>query len=372
MSKQTTALETLLVHAGREPEADGAVGSALSPSTTYVRDAGPHVYSRYSNPTRDRFEAAIAAIEGARQSFAFASGMAAASAVFNLLKPGDHLLLGEDCYHGVRRYLQDELLPKGIEFSLVDTTDIGSLAAAVRPTTRMIWFETPSNPQLRVTDLGALAAWAGDHELITVCDSTLAPPIIQRPLARGIDISMHSATKFIGGHSDLLAGVVSCHDEELAEAIGRWQGNAGAVPSAFDCWLLLRSLSTLSVRVRQQCDSALRVASWLAGHPEVEKVFYPGLAGAEGHEVAATQMVGFGGLLSFCLRGDEERARKLAQRTRLFIEATSLGGVESLIEHRASIEGEHRRSPDNLLRLSIGLEHVDDLLADLEAAIASL
>lgn len=369
MSEKKIHQDTELVHAGRHPEESGGLVSDIAPSTTFVRDAGAHVYSRYSNPTRDRLEAAMATLEGGGESIAFASGMAAVTAVFELLEPGQHLIIGEDAYHGVARLLDTHFARRGIGVDFVDTRDTDSVDAARRPETKLLWFETPSNPQLRISDLATLSRWAQEHGIISACDSTLAPPVMQQPLAFGVDLVMHSATKFLGGHSDLLGGFVTTARPELAERIRAWQANAGAVPSAFDAWLLLRSLSTLGVRVRQQCASAQRIAGWLAEHPAVATVFYPGLPQHPGHDLARRQMRAFGSMLSILVKGDEAKARKVASATRIFTEATSLGGVESLIEHRASIEGAQRRSPENLLRLSIGLEHPDDLLADLEQAL---
>lgn len=369
MSEKIFHQATEIVHAGREPENSGALASDIAPSTTFVRDAGAHVYSRYSNPTRDRLEKAIAILEGGGESAAFASGMAAVTAVFELLEPDQHVIVGEDAYHGVARLLENHFTRRKIAVDYVDTRDLDAVEAARRSETALLWFETPSNPQLRISDLAALGAWARKHGIVSACDSTLAPPVLQQPLMYGIDIVMHSATKFLGGHSDLLGGFVTTNEPGLANRIRDWQGNSGAVPSAFDAWLLLRSLSTLDVRVRQQCESAQKIAEWLAEHPAIETVFYPGLPQHPGHDLARRQMRGSGGLLSVLIRGDEALARRIAASTRLFTEATSLGGVESLIEHRASVEGAQRRSPENLLRLSIGLEHADDLIDDLDQAL---
>ncbi|MBW3567289.1 MAG: PLP-dependent aspartate aminotransferase family protein, partial [Proteobacteria bacterium] len=239
----------------------------------------------------------------------------------------------------------------------------------VMPETKLVWLESPSNPQLKITDLAATGAFARDRGLLTACDATLASPALQRTLDFDIDIVMHSSTKYIGGHSDLLGGVLATRNPEIAGRLRSWQIDAGAVPSAFDCWLILRSLPTLSLRVARQAASAARIAEWLNEQTAIENVFYPGLASHTGHDVAKRQMQAFGGVVSFQLRGDERAALAFAATTRLFAQATSLGGVESLIEHRASVEGAQRRSPDNLLRMSVGLEHADDLIADLERTL---
>ena len=347
MSEKKIHQDTALVHAGRHPEDSGALVADISPSTTFVRAAGKHVYSRYSNPTRDRLESAIATLEGGDHSFAFASGMAAVTAVFELLEPGQHVLVGEDAYHGVARLLERHFLRRGISVDYIDTRDLDAVEAARKPETRLLWFETPSNPQLRITDVVALSNWAKANGILSACDSTLAPPVIQQPLALGVDIVMHSATKFLGGHSDLLGGLVTTSDSEVAEHFRDWQGNSGAVPSSFDAWLLLRSLSTLGVRVRQQSMNAQVIAEWLAEHPAIETVFYPGLPQHPGHDLAQRQMRTFGSMLSVLVKGDEARSREVASATRIFTEATSLGGVESLLDHRASLEGAQRRTPEN-------------------------
>lgn len=375
MSYEKLHPETLAVHAGREPEAgDAGLAPAIKPATTYLRDAaggypGGHQYARYSNPTRDRLEAALAVLEGGGEALAFASGMAAVSAVFAQLVPGDHAIVSADAYHGVIRFLGNWLKPRDVGITFCDTTRPDEIQKHLMPETKLVWLESPSNPLLKITDLAATAALARERGVLSVCDATLASPALQRTLDFGIDIVMHSSTKFLGGHSDLLGGVLVTRHAEIAAALRSWQGDAGAAPSAFDCWLLLRSLPTLPVRIARQSASAQRIAEWLSERSDVEKVFYPGLPSHPGHALAQRQMSACGGVLSFQLRGDEARARAFASATRLFLQATSLGGVESLVEHRASIEGAHRRSPENLLRLSVGLEHPDDLIGDLEHAL---
>lgn len=368
-------IETLAVHGGREAEAgDNGLAPAIRPATTFLRGndggyPGGHQYSRGSNETRHRLERALAALEGGGEAMAFASGMAAVNAVFAQLAPGDHAVVSADAYHGVIRFAKNWLIPRGIGVTFCETTDAAAVAAQLQPETRLVWIESPSNPELKIADLAGIASLARERGILTACDATLASPALQRTLDHGIDIAMHSSTKFIGGHSDLLGGVLAMRDAELAARLRTWQCDAGAVPSAFDCWLLLRSLPTLPLRVMQQSESARQIATWLSEQNAVERVFYPGLATHPGHETAARLMRAFGGVVSVLVRGGEQAARAVASSTRVFAEATSLGGVESLIEHRASVEGAERRSPANLLRLSIGLEHPDDLIADLAQAL---
>lgn len=378
MRDSSSRFETLAVHAGREPEpGDNGLAPAFKPATTFLRDAhgdypGGHQYSRGSNPTRVRLESALAELEGGGLAFCFASGMAAASAMFALLEPGQHAIVSADAYHGVSRFIENWLKPRNVDISFCDTTRLDVIAAEMQPETRLLWLESPSNPLLRITDLAAAAEFGRRHGVITACDATLASPALQRTLDFGIDVVMHSSTKYLGGHSDLLGGVLATRDTAIAERLSSWQVDAGAVPSAFDCWLLLRSLPTLPVRIARQSGSAASIAQWLVEQSAVEAVFYPGLASHPGHDIACRQMQSGGGVLSFLVRGDESAARRFAASTRVFQQATSLGGVESLVEHRASVEGAQRRSPGNLLRLSVGLEHVDDLVADLAQAFTQV
>lgn len=368
-------LETLAVHAGHEPEAgDHGLAPAFKPATTFLRDAdggfaAGHQYARASNPTRARLEAALALLEGGGEALCFGSGMAAINAVFAQLAPGDHAIVSGDAYHGVIRFIDEWLRPRDVHVSFCDTSDIGSIAERLRPQTRLLWLESPSNPELKITDLAAVARLVRERGILTACDATLATPVLQQTLDHGIDVVMHSSTKYLGGHSDLLGGVLATRDARTAERLRAWQLDGGGVPSAFDCWLLLRSLATLPLRVRQHCESARRIANWLSEQKAVEKVFYPGLATHPGHDIAKRQMQDSGGMVSFLFRGSEDETRAVASRTRVFQQATSLGGVESLIEHRASVEGAQRRSAHNLLRLSVGLEHADDLVADLAQAL---
>ncbi len=369
-------IETTAVHAGRAADpATGAVTPSITLSTTFQRAQdgsfpSGFVYTRADNPNRAALETALAALEGGAAAFAFSSGMAAVDAAFRTLQPGDHIVLGDDLYHGVRHLIKGMYAGWGVAFTFVDMTDLDAVRAALRPNTRAVWVETPSNPSLKIVDLPAVIALAHDAGAWCGVDNTWATPVCQRPLEVGADVVMHSTTKYIGGHSDVLGGCLVLREAgEMAARISGIQRGAGAVPSPFDCWLLLRSLSTLPVRVRAQTDSALQIASFLAAHPAVDRVHYPGLPTHPGHATAARQMHGFGAMLSFEVRGGREAAFRLASRLQIITRATSLGGVESLIEHRRSIEGDDSPTPDNLLRLSVGLEHADDLIDDLRAAL---
>jgi cystathionine gamma-synthase len=316
-------------------------------------------------------EACLTALEGGTSAMAFASGSAAASTVFQCLKPGEHVICSQDAYHNVLRILREVMTTWSLEVSFVDTSDLDAVKAALTRDTRLIWVESPSNPLLKIVDLAAVADIAHKVSAYAVCDSTFASPVLQRPLALGMDIVMHSATKYLGGHSDVVGGILVAREQgPLAERLRFLQNTGGAVPSPFDCWLLLRGTATLGVRVRAQSDTALKLAHRLEKHPGVEKVLYPGLESHPHHALAKRQMSGFGAMLSFCVRGGENAALRAAGRVKLFTRATSLGGVESLIEHRASVEGPMSHTPKNLLRLSVGLEHPDDLVADLEQALS--
>jgi cystathionine gamma-synthase len=371
-------IETRAIHAGRRIDpATGAVSLPIHLSTTFERSPEGEYplgfsYSREDNPTRRVLEACLADLEGGKQAAVFSSGLAAATALIHGLEPGDHIMAPDDVYWGLRKVIGDVFGKFGLETSYVDMTSLEDVRAAMRPNTRLIWVETPSNPLMKITDLAAIASIArgSGPNAITVCDGTFATPILQRPLDCGIDMVVHSTTKYIGGHSDVVGGaVITRHDNYLFERARRAQHYGGAVPSPFDCWLTLRGIETLPYRVRAHSENGMCVARWLAAHPAVEAVHYPGLAEHPGHQVAARQMSAFGGMLSFQVRGTREDAMRVAARCRLFIRATSLGGTHSLIEHRASVEGPQTRTPQNLLRVSVGLEHPDDLIADLEQAL---
>jgi len=369
-------IETLAVHAGHHPDAaTGAVSPPIYLSTTFAREADgtlPHgfIYARSDNPTRNELERSLAVLEGGEIAIAFASGMAATAAVFQSLLPGEHVIAPQDAYYGTAKLLRDVMAGWGLASSFVDMTDPHAVAQAVRPHTRLIWIETPSNPTLAVTDIARISAIARAAGARCVCDNTWATPLLQRPLALGCDLVMHSTTKYLGGHSDLTGGaLVVPEDDDWAARLRTLQALGGGVPSAFDCWLLMRGIRSLSWRMRGHCENAAIVAAFLAAHPAVTAVHYPGLAGDPGHAVAARQMSGFGGMVSVQVMGGAEAALDVVRKVKLFTRATSLGGPESLIEHRASVEGPESRTPPGLLRLSIGLEHPDDLVEDLDQAL---
>ena len=331
-----------------------------------------HIYSRSSNPGRAALEILLSELEAGAAAAAFGSGSAASLAVFQSMAPGDHVIAPDDVYHGTRTQLRELLARWGLSHSLVDLTDLDAVRAAVTPATKLIWAETPSNPLLKVSDIAGLADIAHAAGAALVVDSTFATPVIQQPLRLGADLVMHSTTKYLGGHSDVLGGAVIARDggSALFARIRDVQTKGGAVPSPFDCWLLQRSIATLPLRVRAQTANAQAVAEFLAAHPAVEVVHYPGLPGHAGHALARRQMHGgYGAMLSFQVRGGRDAALAVAGKVVLFTRATSLGGVESLIEHRASVEGPHTTTPQNLLRMSVGLEHADDLIADLGQAL---
>ncbi|HKI59335.1 MAG TPA: PLP-dependent transferase [Trueperaceae bacterium] len=369
--------ETVAIHAGSEPDATtGAVVPPIHLSTTFERDAdGSYprgfVYTRSDNPNRRALEAVLAALQGGAAAAAFASGSAAASAVLRALPRGAHVLLPREIYHGIRKLVDGALAGPELRVDYVDMTDIAALEAAWREETALVWVETPSNPLLSITDLSPVCGLAHARGARVAVDATWTPPGVADPIALGADVVVHATTKYLSGHSDVLGGaVVTARADEVWERIIFLQRNEGAVPGPFDCWLAHRGLRTLPYRMRGHAANAEAVASFLAGHEAVARVHYPGLASHPGHAVAKRQMTSYGGMLSFRLRGGEAAAMAAAARTRLFTRATSLGGVESLIEHRASIEGPGSGTPADLLRLSVGLEHPDDLVADLAQALA--
>jgi cystathionine gamma-synthase len=370
-------IETLSVHVGREvDEATGAVAPAVHLSTTFERDIDGDYsrgfsYTRPDNPSRRALEQCIASLEGGEDATSYASGSAASLAVFSVLRPGDHVVAPIEVYHGTAKQLRDITGPMGVKYTFVDMTNVDKVREALTNETRLLWIETPSNPMLNISDIETLAELGHGRGALVCVDNTFATPIWQRPLDLGADLVMHSSTKYFGGHSDVMGGAVVVRDRGgLADKLRDYQATAGSVPSAFDCWLLRRSLTTLACRVRAQTQTTERLAESLSRDSRVECVFYPGLEKHPNHAIARKQMSGFGAMLSFCIKGGRDEAFALAARTKLFTRATSLGGVESLIEHRASVEGPHTVTPQNLLRLSVGLEHADDLFADLDQALA--
>ena len=372
------SFDTKCVHAAHAPDAaTGALVAPIQLATTFERDADGGYsrgfrYGREGTPNRTALEACIAELEGGLAAVAFSSGLAANLAILEQLSRGDRVVASDVGYHGTHRQLREIVARRGVSVAFVDMTDLAAVASAVDAHTRLLWLETPANPLLTICDLAALVKIAHGRGARVVCDSTFATPYCQRPFAFGVDVVIHSGTKYFGGHSDVLSGfAVVGRDRALADQVLEWQHLAGAVLAPFDCWLLRRSISTLGIRMQRQCATALELAGFLARHPNVERVLYPGLPGHPGHAIAARQMTGgFGAMMSVCVRGGQPAAMRVAAQTRLFRRATSLGGVESLVEHRASIEGPHSSTPDNLLRLSIGIEGAADLRADLEQALA--
>lgn len=369
--------ETLSIQITHQHDANaGAVATPIYLSSTFERNADGtfphgHIYARTSNPNRDMLEKAYTALEGGQSAIAFASGQAATATVFQCLKPNDHVILPEDAYHGTPALMQDIMTTWGLTFTRVDMTSIEAVKAAFQPNTRLVWIETPSNPLLKIVDIQSIADFARQHNAISVCDNTWATSVLQRPLDLGCDVSMHSATKYFGGHSDLISGaLIFKENNEFAERAKKIQGLGGAIPSPFDCWLILRGIKTLSLRVRQQSENAYLLAQFLTKHPNVEKVWYPWLETHQNHELAKKQMASGGAMLSVQIKGGLDAAMAVAAKTQLFMRATSLGGVESLIEHRASVEGPNTKTPQNLLRVSVGLEHIDDLIRDFEQALS--
>ncbi len=368
-------LETRAIHAGRVTGAGGAVTPDITLSTTFARAAdGSYpdgfTYARAGNPNRQALERCLADLEGGVACAAFSSGSAATYAVLQALAPGDHVIAPDDVYHGTRMQLRELFVRWGLQLSFVNVTSTDALRDALTPATRLVWVETPSNPLLKITDIARTARIVHDAGAQLVVDSTFATPVLQQPLALGADLVLHSTTKYLGGHSDVLGGaVIAAREDGLWPRIRLFQTQGGAVPSPFDCWLLQRSIATLPLRVRAQSESAQRIAEYLATHPRISAVHYPGLPTHPGHALARTQMSASGAMLSLQVRGGRDAAINAAARVRLFTRATSLGGVESLIEHRASVEGPHTTTPDDLLRISVGLEHADDLIADLAQAL---
>jgi len=377
------SIDTLAIHAGQEPDpTSGAVMTPIVMSSTFAQTSpGVHKgyeYSRSGNPTRKALEACIAALEGGTRGFCFGSGLAATATLLHTLHSGDHILCGDDVYGGTFRLMDKVMGPMGLSSSFVDMRDPASVRAAIRPSTRLLWIETPTNPMLKVFDIPALAQVARDANIVFAVDNTFATPVLQRPLELGAHVVVHSMTKYLNGHSDVVGGAIVTSDERLIERVGFLQNAMGAIPSPFDCFLVLRGLKTLPIRVRHQSAAALAIAMRLEHHPKVERVHYPGLVSHPDHAVADRQMRAFGGMISVELKGGIDASRRMLERLRIFACAESLGGVESLAEHpaimtHASVPEESRRAlgiSDGLVRLSIGLEGAADLWDDIEQALA--
>jgi len=368
-------IETIAIHAGNHvDETSKAVIQPIILSTTFERAEdgsfpGGYIYSRSSNPNRALLENLLAKLEGGADAASFSSGNAAGMSVFQSLPPGTHVIAPDDMYHGLRNQLK--LLFKGIlTFDFIDVNDSQVLLDHLRPETSLIWIETPSNPLLKVTDIKKVVDIARRQNIKVACDNTFATPICQQPLALGADLVMHSCTKYFGGHSDLMGGaLITKEKSDWWQKIRQVQEYGGAIPSPMDCYYLARSMKTLPYRIRGHVHNAQLLAEFLERHPKIESVMYPGLPSHPQHEIAREQMSGFGGMLSFCVKGGEAEARRVINNLKLITRATSLGGVESLVEHRATVEGPDTKTPFNLLRVSVGLEHIDDLVADLTHAL---
>lgn len=363
--------ETLAIHKGNLiTDKNKPVVQPITLSTTFEHgNEGGVLYTRANNPNRMALEELIAALEKGVDAAAFSSGNAAGTAVYQALEPGSHIIAPDDMYHGLHNSMT--ILFKGIhEVSFVDMSDLEAVKSAIRPNTRLFWLETPSNPLLKITDIRGVSALAKAQNTLLVCDNTFASPVFQNPLLLGADIVMHSSTKYFGGHSDILGGaLITKEANEFWTKIRTVQRVGGAVPSPADCYWLTRSIRTLAYRMKGHAEHAMILAEFLLNHPKVEKVYYPGLKSHPGHDIAAGQMSGFGGVVSFTVKGDASTAEKVVSKLHLFANATSLGGVESLIERRAAVEGPDTKTPQNLLRVSVGLEHTDDLLEDLNQAL---
>ncbi|GAB2541608.1 trans-sulfuration enzyme family protein [Spirosoma aerophilum] len=359
-------------------QSDPATGAVIPPihlSTTFARNEANelpanYIYARPNNPNREALEKAIAALEGGAVGMAFGSGQAAAMTLFQALRPGDHVLLSADAYYGTPALLEQVFHPWGLTYTRVNMRDLDAVEASLHENTRVVWCETPSNPMLSITDLLTVSRLAHEAGAICVCDNTWGTPVLQRPLDLNCDVVMHSTTKYLSGHSDVLGGaLVFKHDNDFAKRVRLLQGLSGAVPSPFDCWLVSRGIKTLGVRLRAQSLTAQAIADFLDGHPAVEKVHYPGLLNHPDRALIHQQMNGPGAMLSVQVKGDATDALTFLGKLKLFTRATSLGGVESLIEHRASVEGPTSATPQNLLRISVGLEHAEDLIGDLAQAL---
>ncbi len=382
-SNRRAGFATRAIHAGQPPDPlTGAITTPIYATSTYVQSSpGVHKgfdYARSQNPTRFAYERCVADLEGGHAGFAFATGMSAIATVLELLDSGAHVVALDDLYGGTRRLFERvRRRSANLDFTYIDMQDRAGLEQALRPETRMLWVETPSNPLLKLVDLEMVAAVARKRGILTVADNTFATPWAQRPLEHGFDIVLHSATKYLNGHSDIVGGIAIAKDEALGEQLTFLQNAIGSISSPFDCFLVTRGLKTLALRMRQHSDNALAVAAWLEAHPKIERVYYPGLPSHPQHALARRQMDGFGGMVSVYLKGGLEETRRFLERCRIFTLAESLGGVESLISHpaimtHASVPPEVRREigiSDNLVRLSVGIEDVDDLLADLDAAL---
>jgi cystathionine gamma-synthase len=371
-------IETIAIHAGNSiDEHNKAAIQPITLSTTFERGVdgdypGGYIYSRADNPNRRSLENVIAKLEGAEEAAAFSSGNAAGGAVFQALGPGVHIIAPDDMYHGLRNQLL-QVFNGIIDVDFIDLSNLNAVKNSIKPHTKLIWIETPSNPLLKVCDIKAITELAAKHGIMVVCDNTFSTPMLQRPLELGCDLVMHSTTKYLGGHSDVIGGALATKENnDFWKKIKNVQVLSGAVPAPFDCYMTVRGIKTLPYRMRAHNDNAVQLANFLNSHELIEKVYYPGLKNHPGHEIAKKQMIAFGGMLSFLVKGGSEEARKVVNSVKVFTQATSLGGVESLIEHRASVEGPDTKTPQNLIRVSVGLENIDDLIEDLYQALSQI
>lgn len=381
-NKSDFGFETRSIHAGQEPDpTTGAIMTPVYLTSTFVQESpGRHKgyeYARSQNPTRSAYEACLANLESGKHGFGFASGCAAETTVMHLLKSGDHVIASDDMYGGTFRLMDKVIKNNGIEFTYVDLTDVENFRKVIKPNTKMVWIETPTNPTMKMVDIRKASAIAREHKIISVVDNTFMSPYFQRPLELGADVVVHSTTKYIGGHSDVVGGALIMNDDDLAAKIYFLQKSIGAICSPFDAYLAMRSLKTLGLRMRQHDKNGREIAAWLEKHPKVKRVSYPGLASHPQHALAKEQMHGFGGMMTIYLKGGIDESRRLLENVRVFALAESLGGVESLIEHpaimtHASIPAESRKAlgiDDSMVRLSVGIENVEDLLKDLSQAL---
>lgn len=368
-------LETIAIHAGNYTDpSTGAVVQPITLSTTFERGEDGEfpsgfIYTRAANPNRKSLENVLTQLEGGVDACAFSSGNAAGSAVLQALKSGSHIIAPDDMYHGLRNLI-NTVFAGILTVDYLDFSDLSAIESTIKPNTKLIWVETPSNPLLKISDIQAIVKLAHENDIIVCCDNTFATPVFQRPLDLGADIVMHATTKYLAGHSDVLGGaLITKNNNDFWEKIRNIQTLSGAVPAPFDCYMAVRGIKTLPYRMRGHVENAKQIAIYLQSHPNIEKVFYPGLPDHPSYTIAKSQMKDFGGMLSFTVKGNSDDARNVSNNLKLFTRATSLGGVESLIEHRASMEGPESKTPRNLLRLSVGLEFIDDLIADLDQAL---
>lgn len=368
-------IETIAIHAGNQTDqGNQAVIQPITLSTTFMRAEdgtypSGYIYSRSNNPNRNSLENVLAKLENGAAAAAFSSGNAAGMTVFQSLEPGSHIICPDDMYHGLRNQLK-QVFAEVLEFDFIDLGDLDLLEASVKTNTKVIWVETPSNPLLKITDIAAIVAIAKKTSIKVVCDNTFATPILQRPLELGADLVMHSTTKYLSGHSDVLGGaLIAGEANDWWIKLKQIQEMGGAIPSPFDCYLTARSIKTLPYRIKGHVENAVKIAAFLESNPNVERVFYPGSVSHPQYKIAQKQMLAGGGMLSFLVKGDAQATRKVVNQVKIFTQATSLGGVESLIEHRASVEGPDTKTPQNLLRVSVGLENAEDLIADLAIAL---